>query len=103
AVDCKPFIDTIFKNKAVRMGQVETSEWLKMLRRMIRAAGRRVANADEHELADLVSIRDQLDQSIKHAIQGQRSAGRSWAHIGQALGLSRQGAFQRYGDLDKEL
>ena len=100
--NCKPFIDTISKNKADRMGQVETSEWLKMLRRMIRAAGRRVANADEHELADLVSLRDQLDQSIKHAIQGQRSAGRSWAHIGQALGLSRQGAFQRYGDLDNE-
>jgi hypothetical protein len=81
--------------------QVETSEWLKMVSRMIRAAGRRVADADEHELAQLVGLRDQLEQSIKFAIQGQRSSGRSWSHIGQALGLSRQGAFQRYGNLEK--
>ena len=76
---------------------VETAEWLKMLSRMIRAAGRRVANADEHELAELVQLRNEFDQAIKSAIEGQRSSGRSWAHIGKALGLSRQGAFQRYG------
>jgi len=80
------------------MKQVETSDWLKMLSRMIRAAGRRVGNADEHELAGL---RDQLDQAIRFAIMGQRSSGHSWSHIGQALGLTRQGAFQRYGDQDK--
>lgn len=78
------------------MMKVETSEWLKMLARMIRAAGRRVAEADEHELAQLVALRDQLEESIRFAIQGQRSSGRSWASIGIALGLSRQGAFQRY-------
>lgn len=71
------------------MHKVETSEWLKMLSRMIRAAGRRVADADEYELAQLVALRDQLEESIKMAIEGQRSSGRSWAHIGKALGLSR--------------
>jgi len=81
--------------------QVETSDWLKMLSRMIRAAGRRVGDADEHELAQLAGLRDQLDQAIRFAIQGQRSSGRSWSHIGQALGLTRQGAFQRYGDKDE--
>jgi len=80
---------------------VETSEWLKMLSRMIRAAGRRVADADEHELAQMVKLRAEFDQAIKHAVQGQRSSGRSWAHIGQALGLTRQGACQRYGDVEK--
>ncbi|MDD2466178.1 MAG: hypothetical protein PHI97_19430 [Desulfobulbus sp.] len=77
---------------------VETAEWLKMLSRMIRAAGRRVGVADEHELAELVRLRDEFDQAIKTAVDGQRASGRSWAHIGQALGLSRQGAFQRYGN-----
>ncbi|MGE4403772.1 MAG: hypothetical protein AB7F61_19180 [Desulfobulbus sp.] len=77
---------------------VETAEWLKMLSRMIRAAGRRVANADEHELAELVRLRNEFDGAIKAAIDGQRASGRSWAHIGKALGLSRQGAFQRYGN-----
>ena len=81
--------------------QVETSDWLKMLSRMIRAAGRRVGDSDEHELAQLAGLRDQLDQAIRFAIQGQRSSGRSWSHIGQALGLTRQGAFQRYGDKDE--
>lgn len=80
------------------MSKVETYDWLKMLSRMIRAAGRRVAEADEHELSQLVALHDQLDEAIKVAVQGQRSYGRSWAYIGKALGLSRQGAFQRYGD-----
>ena len=79
------------------MTKVETAEWLKMLSRMIRAAGRRVAEADEPELAQLVALRDQMEQAVKFAIQGQRSQGRSWSHIGEVLGVSRQGAFQRYG------
>ncbi len=68
-----------------------------MLSRMIRAAGRRVADADEFELSHLVHLRGELDQAIETAIHGQRSIGRSWEHIGLALGISRQGAFQRYG------
>ena len=79
------------------MTKVETAEWLKMLSRMIRAAGRRVAEADEPELAQLVALRDQMEQALKFAIQGQRSQGKSWSHIGEVLGVSRQGAFQRYG------
>lgn len=79
------------------MGQVETSEWLKMLARMIRAAGRRVANADEHELVELVRLRDELDQAIKTAVNGQRCSGRSWEYIGMAFGITRQAAFNRYG------
>lgn len=79
------------------MSRHETPEYLQMLARMIRAGGRRVANADEHELAQLVQLRAELEASIKHAIQGQLAAGRSWEHIGLALGISRQGAFQRYG------
>ena len=80
------------------MGKNETSEWLKMLSRMIRAAGQRVADADEPELAQLVTLRDQFDQAMKIAIQGQNSQGRSWSHIGEVLGVSRQGAYQRYGE-----
>jgi|GEM_PF-2149562 len=80
-----------------RMKRVETSEWLGMLARMIRAAGKRVADADEHELARLVGMRDELETAIKVAIDGQRRIGRSWDHVGRALGISRQGAFKRYG------
>jgi hypothetical protein len=80
---------------------VETADWLKMLSRMIRAAGRRVAEADEHELSELVRLRTEFDEAIQLAISGQRSSGSSWARIGKALGLTRQGAFQRYGEGEK--
>ena len=76
---------------------VETTDFLKMLLRMIRAAGRRVADADEHELRMLAHLRSAFEESIETAVEGQRAKGRSWAHIGLALGITRQAAFQRYG------
>lgn len=81
---------------------VETKDF-KDAFRMIRAAGRRVAGADEFELAHLVHLRSEFDQAIETAIHGQRSIGRSWEHIGLALGISRQGAFQRYGKTELEV
>lgn len=79
---------------------VETPEFMAMLRRLLRAAGRRVAAADEHELVELVelvALRDTLEAVITEAIEGQRAAGRSWADIGRALGITRQSAHERYG------
>lgn len=78
-------------------GKIETGEWLEMLSRMIRAAGVRVGDADEHELSRLFGMREELEGAIRNAIAGQRSIGRSWDHVGRALGISRQAAFKRYG------
>lgn len=75
----------------------ETLEYLGAARRFIRAAGARVAHADEFELAELVALRDELEEAITAGVHGQRSYGRSWAHIGSALGITRQSAFERYG------
>lgn len=76
---------------------VETPEFGSMVRRMIRAYGRRVADADPEDLADMVTLRDELEQAILLAVDGQRRRDVSWAVLGDALGISRQGAFQRYG------
>lgn len=76
---------------------VETGEFLAMVRRMLRAAGRRVAESDEVELSDLAALRDDVDQVIAAAVQGWRTRGESWAIIGAALGISKQGAQKRYG------
>lgn len=76
---------------------VETPEFGSMVRRMIRAYGRRVADADPEDLADMVTLRDELEQAILAAVDGQRRRDVSWTVIGDALGISRQGAFQRYG------
>lgn len=76
---------------------VETTEYLSMLRRMIRAAGRRVAEADEDELAGLLALRAELDNAVTAAVHGQLAAGRSWTFIGEACGISKQAAFKRWG------
>lgn len=76
---------------------VETSEYLGMLRRMVRAGGRRVAEADEPELSALLGIRAEIETAIATAVEGQRARGRSWADIAAATGTTRQAAFQRWG------
>lgn len=75
----------------------EPLEMVEFARRAIKAAGRHVEYADEFELAELVSLRDDLEEVIRKAVDGQRSFGRSWAYIGDALGITRQTAHERYG------
>jgi hypothetical protein len=69
---------------------------IEFARRAIKAAGRHVEGADEFELAELVSLRDDLESVIREAVRGQREVGRSWAYIGGALGITRQSAQERY-------
>lgn len=76
---------------------VETTEYMAMLRRMIRAGGRRAANGDEPELAALIELAGVLDEAIAEAVAGQRALGRSWADIAMATGKSRQAAHERWG------
>lgn len=79
-----------------RRRYVETIDFLAAVRRMMRAAGRRVADADEEELAELLAIRDEVDAAIERAVAGWRAQGRSWAQIGTAAGMSKQAAFKRW-------
>lgn len=68
-----------------------------MLRRMLRAAARRMAESDPQDLAEMVALQADLDRAILRAMAAQRANGASWADIGAALGLTKQGAQQRYG------
>ncbi|WP_350348005.1 hypothetical protein ABIQ69_15405 [Agromyces sp. G08B096] len=72
-------------------------EYLGAARRFIRAAGRRVAEADEYELRALADLRAVLDEALQAGVDGQRATGRSWAAIGAALGTSKQAAYERFG------
>lgn len=76
---------------------VETMEYLKMLRRLIAAAGRRCADADEPELRALIQCQRDLDAAVTAAVAGMRARGRSWAYIAEAFGTTRQAAQQRWG------
>lgn len=79
------------------MSAVETPEYAAFCRRIIRAYSRRVAAADEVDLAEMIRVRDEMDAAIVAAVDGQRRAGRSWAYIAQGLGVTRQAAQMRYG------
>jgi hypothetical protein len=76
---------------------VETLDFVATVKRLVRRAGVRVADADEHELRALMSLQETLDEALQVAVDGQRSIGRSWAYIGDAAGMKRQSAFERWG------
>ena len=48
-------------------------------------------------LVSLVHRRQRLDADIAAEVARLRAAGVSWTVVGRALGVSRQGARQRYG------
>lgn len=76
---------------------VETPEFAAFARRIIRSYAKRVADADEVDLAEMVRVRDEMDEAIGQAVAGmRRNHGRSWAYIGEAMGTSRQAAFKRF-------
>lgn len=84
------------RSRAARV--IEPADFAAMMRRMIAAHGRRVADADVEDLAELIALRDELDEAIAYAVRESRNRWeRSWADIGRAAGISRQAAEQRWG------
>lgn len=80
-----------------RTFRVETTEYLQAASRFIKAAGRRVADGDEIELANLLALEDVLKEAIQSAVDGQRALGKSWPAIAAATGKSQQAAAKRWG------
>lgn len=74
---------------------VETPEFAAMLRRMVKALGRRLADGDPVDLAELLAVQKELDAALDEAVRGQRRQF-SWDEIGQGLGVSRQAAQKRF-------
>lgn len=79
------------------------SEWnATAVRRVIRAHGKRVATTgDEVDLEELVQLRLELEAAIRVAVEGLRDRDLSWSNIGDALGVSKSAAYQRYGSAAK--
>jgi DNA-directed RNA polymerase specialized sigma24 family protein len=65
------------------------------VRRFARTLGQRVADGDPEDLQLLMSLRNDLDEAITAAMQGQLEQGRSLQDIGTALGVSRNAVSQR--------
>jgi hypothetical protein len=86
-----------------KLGPVETPEYGAMVRRMVRAYGKRVGNADDVDLSQMLALRDEVEAAIATAVTLQRTEwNRSWAEIGRGLGITRQAAQQRYGRTQNE-
>ncbi|OJY45020.1 hypothetical protein [Pseudonocardia sp. 73-21] len=75
---------------------VENEEFTAFGRRIIRAAGRRIAAGDVEALPALAALSADLDAAIGDAVLGLRSGGYSWAEIASRLGVTRQAAHQRW-------
>lgn len=81
---------------------VETPEYAAMVRRIVRAHGRRVAAADPEDLAALVGLHKVVDLAVREAVAGQRDRGASWSAIARGLGTSRQAAWDRFASCSDE-
>jgi hypothetical protein len=77
----------------------DTLAYIAMLRRLVAAGGRRVAQSDEYELAEFLELQTELELAIGVAIGGQLLMGKSWSDIATATGTSRQSSHQRYSKL----
>lgn len=80
-----------------RTRERETPEYAAMVRRMIRAYGRRCGAADPEDLAEMLRLQAELDAAVAAAVAGQRAAGFSWGEIARGLGVTRQAAHARWG------
>jgi hypothetical protein len=76
---------------------VENDAYAAFCRRIVAAAGRRIAEGDIDGLSDLIGLHRDTDQAIRTAVAGLRRRGHSWSQIGSRLHISRQAAHQRWG------
>ena len=82
--------------------QVENSDYVSFVARIMKAMGRRVGGGDVETLAELVKLRAELDKAIDRSVGELRSDPwmYSWAQIGDVLGITRQAAQKRYADVE---
>lgn len=74
----------------------DNTDFFKMIERMLKAGSRRAGNADEHDLAHFASLKNILEDQLRQSVWMQRNQGKSWADIGNALGITKQAAFKRF-------
>lgn len=75
--------------------RTENDEYALMVGRMIRAMGRR-AGADINSLPELAALQAVVAEALSTATASLLVAGHSWTDIGDQLGMSRQGARQKF-------
>jgi hypothetical protein len=72
-------------------------------RRMIRALGRRVGEADPIDLQLITDLEGELEAALLVAIQGQRAAGFSLSEIGEGMSVSKQAVAKRLAQASSDV
>ena len=75
----------------------ENDEYAAFVRRAIGAYSRRIAHGDIDAITGMAALAADLDTALGQAVTGLRRQGYSWAEIAARLGITRQGAQQRWG------
>lgn len=76
----------------------ENDDYAAMLRRLIDAYGRRLADGSPEDLAKAVELHRHLDKMMDEAVPAMRERyGWSWAEIARPLGMARENAYKRWG------
>lgn len=76
---------------------VENDAYVEMMRRCVKALGRRIGGGDVEHIALALALRDLLDVAIAEGVATLHQSGESWGRIGRAAGMTRQAAQQRWG------
>lgn len=77
---------------------MENLDRYKWIRRAIIRYGEKVGDGDPEDLTDMLKLRAELDTAIGQAVRAQRETwGTSWASIGDAAGMTKQAAHQKWG------
>lgn len=78
-------------------GIPEPSEYGKFARRILRGYGRRIADADPEDLADMLRLSHEVDELIRSTIaDGRARWGWTWEDIAKAADTTRSAAWQRW-------
>lgn len=75
----------------------ENDEFAAMATRIMNALIRRAASGDPEDLLLLRQVIDHTEAGLAIAVSGLRSQGHSWSEVGDALGMTKQSAWERFG------
>jgi len=79
-----------------RRRTIDTDSYLVAVARLVTNGGRRVADGNVEDLAQLLELRNRLDEAILTAVAGLRDTGVTWQEIGDTIGTTRQAAIMRW-------
>ena len=74
----------------------ETSDFMGMVKRMQRSAGKRAAAGNPEDLAELAALVDYLRDVETRSARALNEAGFSWREIGEAQGIVGNSAWKKY-------